>query len=161
MSRWRMLVTAHGCCLPQTFCSKICVTQKGPVSPPTPAFGSHCPSFPHRAHMAPSHSSCEWHSDFPTVWILRILAAGALVPSIYFYIYVLSCQLSASFPGREGRVCGKVQAHSRGDHLGSHGGKGRDCCCYSCSRLPSEGRCWRASREFWSTQSQLCQQLVM
>lgn len=152
---------AHGCCLPQTFCSKICVTQKGPVSPPTPAFGSHCPSFPHRAHVAPSHSSCDWHNDLPTVWILRVLAAGALVPSIYFYIYVLSPQPSASSPGREGRVCRKAQAPSRGGHLGSHGGKWKDCCCYSCSPLPSVGRWRRESREFLRTQFQLYQQLVM
>lgn len=65
-------------------------------SPPTPASGSHCPSFPHRAHVAPSHSSCEWHSDRPTAWMLHVLAAGGLVPPIYFYIYALSLQLAAS-----------------------------------------------------------------
>lgn len=150
---------AHGCCLPQTFCSKICDPEG--ACQPTPGFGSHCPGFPHRAHMAPSHSSCEWHNDLPTVWILRVLAAGALVPSIYFYIYVLSLQLSASSLDREGRVCRKVQPPSRGDHLGSHSGNFKDGCCYSCSPLPSEGQCRRESREFFCTQFQLCQQLVV
>lgn len=69
--------------------------------------------------MAPSHSSCEWHSDPPTVWILHVLAAGALVPSIYFYFCVLSLH------SREGRSWGKVQVPFCGDHLGSHGGNAR------------------------------------
>lgn len=91
--------------------------RRGLLSPPTPAFGSHCPSFPHRAHVAPSHGSCEWHSGLPTAWILHILAAGGLVPSIYFYIYVLSLRVTVPSPGREGRVCGKVHAPPFADWL--------------------------------------------
>lgn len=121
-------------------------------SPPTPASGSHCPSFPHRAHVAPSHSSCEWHSDLPTAWMLHVLAAGGLVPPIYFYIYALSLQLAASFPGAEGRVCGRVQAPPHVDHLGSHCGKCKNCCCCYCSRslLPPKGQAEREQGMFQS-----------
>lgn len=111
----------------------------GLFSPPTPASGSHCPSFPHRAHVPPSHSSCEWHSDLPIAWMLHVLAAGGLCPSIYFSIYALSLQLTASFPGTEGRVCGKVQIPPHGDHLGS----AKNCCC-SRSLLSPKGQSERA-----------------
>lgn len=156
MSRWRMMVTvpvAAACS--RRFILKSLQPRKGLFSPPTPAFGSHCPSFSPRACVAPSHSGYEWHSDLPTVWILHVLAAGGLVPSIYFYIYVLSLQLTASSPGREGRVCGRAQA-SCGDHLDSHCGKCKDCCSRSLLRGSIRER---ESRELLSlrlsTQAQL------
>lgn len=78
------------------------------------------------------------------------LAAGGLVPSIYFYIYVFSLQLPASSPGRERRVCGKVQAPFLGDCFGSQDRRCVDCHCCFCSRLPPKMQCRRESREFLS-----------
>lgn len=110
--------------------------RRGLFSPPTPAFGGHCPSFPHKAHVAPSHSSCEWHSGLPTAWILHILAAGGLVPSIYFCIYVLSLQMTAPSPGREGRVCGKAQPPSLADCLVLRVGSVKTAAAFAPSSFP-------------------------
>lgn len=107
---------AQGCCVLPTICYKICAAQKGPVQP------TH--SLQSLAAIVPV---------FPSVRILHVLAAGGLVPSIYFHIYVLSLQLTATFPGR-GRVCGRGQAPSLG------GKWWEDCCCYSCSLHPAEGK---------------------
>lgn len=77
-------------------------------APPTPAFGGTVPIFP-TGHTWLPPMAAVWHGDLLTAWILHILAARGLVPSIYFYIYVLSPQLTASSPGRRGGFCRKYR----------------------------------------------------